>query len=196
MRAFLLASLALGASIPACLAELDLIPKRMSIGGGLADRAYFTDGSQKFAVTLDAETQVSEEDGGAVFRFANLARSSFHLAKSPLSPAYAFTPENRPAYFKAASGMIARSAEGVTLTAEVENPFPINGWTSRRFQFSYVLTGARFIESVTFLNLDSKQQIVIRAVAPEKDFPVVAARADDIFRRWHEVLPGDELGLN
>jgi hypothetical protein len=184
------------AGLAASRADLDLTPQQMIIGGGLAQRTYFRDGAKRLAVSIDSDTEVSAEDGGAVFRFKQLPRATLRLTKSALKPSPTLTPELVQAYLKAANQLLPSSAERRVLTAQARDVFPINQWKSARFTFTYVMAGVSFTESVTFLSLDERQQIVLRIAAEEKDFEAAKLRADDIIRRWHEVLPGDEEGAN
>lgn len=175
--------------------EVDLKPRTVTVGGGLIERTYFSDGEKNFAVTIDSETKVSAIDDGAIFRFTNIAQASMRLRKSPIKP-LPFTPETLPEYLKAADKLIPAGAQGVAILSQEENVFPINQWKSYRFVFTYQAGGVGYLESFTFLFLDNGQQVLLQTGSPRKDFEVVAARADDIIRRWHEVLPGDEAGYN
>lgn len=177
-------------------ADVDLTPHFQSIAGGLINRAYFADGQKQFAVTIDGETTLAADHGGAIFRFTNVAQASMTFQPSPFKNPPTFTPEFLPDYTKVAQKMLPASAEGVELASEAANVLPINKWQSYRFIFTYHIGALGFQESVTFLNLDSGQQIVIRTGSHRKDFPNVAQRADDTLRRWHEVQPGDEIGAN
>jgi hypothetical protein len=51
-------------------------------------------------------------------------------------------------------------------------------------------------ETITFLNLEPKKQIVFQIRSTEANFAVVAGRGEDIMRRWHEVLPGSTVAGN
>jgi hypothetical protein len=89
-----------------------------------------------------------------------------------------------------------QSAEGTVVVEHAFDVFPINRWKSLRLVISYKFGGLAFREHATFLNLKNGQQIVIATGRREKDFESIAARADDIVRRWDKVQPGDELGTN
>jgi hypothetical protein len=196
MRARYLIPALLSLGLSLSHADLDLTPQQMIIGGGLAERTYFRDGQKRVAVSIDSDTQVSAEDGGAIFRFKQLPRSTLRLTKSPLKAGALLTPESRDILPKTATQLLPSSAEKRVLTGEARDIFPLNQWKSARFTFNYVMAGVPCRESVTFLNLDDRQQIIMRVAAEEKDFEAAADRADDIIRRWHEVLPGDEAGAN
>jgi len=188
-------TLGLLATLPA-VADLDLTPHFVKIGGGLLHRAYFADGDKNYSMTIDGETEISGENGRAVFRFTNVSQASMILHASPFAKPAPFSVEALPDYAKAAQAMLPPSAEGVELAWQGENVFPINQWKSYRYTFRYRIGGLGFQESVTYLVLDNGQQIVVQTGCPRKDFAVISARADDTMRRWTLVQPGDEKGEN
>jgi hypothetical protein len=194
-HAITILALGLTAAVSA-VADIDLTPRFMVIGGGLVNRAYFADGNKQYAVTLDSETKLSADEGGALFKFTNITQATMRLRRSPIAKPPAFDAESLPEYTKAAAALLPGAAEEVTLESQADNVLPINRWKSCRFVYTYRLGGVAFEESITFLNLDSGDQIVVQTGSQRKDFPAVAERADDIIRRWHQVQPGDEVGLN
>jgi len=177
---------------------LDLTPHYVTtvVDGIPIRRPCFVDGDKKYAVTVDGETQLTGYEGSAIFNFSKFPRAVMRLAPSPLKPEIAFEGEPLERYRAAAFGSLLNGAEAPVLESEMSNVLPINQWTSQRFTFAYRFTGAPMRESVTFLNLDGKQQIVLQIRAREADFATVAARAEDIIRRWHEVVPGTESAGN
>ena len=176
-------------------AELDLKPHYTN-AGGLVRRAYFADGEKKYAVTLDSGTQLSEADNGALFRFTNVPQATMLLRRTPLPKVLPFDAESLPAYTKAAQALLPASAEDVVIEAQKANVLPINKWHTYRFVFTYRIGSGQMKESITFLNLDDGQQIVVQTGSRLATFEGIAARADDIIRRWHEMLPGSENELN
>ncbi len=183
-------------SIPTVHADLDLTPRYESFAGGTLRRAYFADGAKHFAVSLDSETTLSSDERGPVFRFANIPQAAMALRRSPFATPPSFDAVSLPDYAKAAAKFLPAAAESIATELPVMNIFPINQWKSCRLVFNYKVGGAAYTESITFLVLESGQQIVIQSGSRAKDFAATAARADDIIRRWHEVLPGDEKGAN
>ncbi len=177
-------------------AELDLTPHVKVLGGGLLDRVFFSEGPTNFAVTLDGETKVSSAEGGALFRFTPFSQATMRLRHTPMEQIRPFDDKSLPEYAKAAEALLPGFAEGRELTAQADNVLPVNRWQSHRFIYTYHVAGVGYEESITFLTLENGQQVVIQTGAQHKDFATVLARADDLFRRWHEVLPGDEKGAN
>lgn len=196
MRRFLIAPALLALTISSARADLDLTPRPVSIGAGLLERAYFQDGAVKFAVTIKDDVKVSASEGGALFLFKNYAQASMRLRRSPLPKGLPFDEASLPEYLKAAEKMLPASAEAVTLLSQTPDALPLNHWKSCRFLYEYRVGPVIFHESITFLVFDTGEQIVIQTGSQQKDFEPVSARADQIMRRWHEVLPGDETGIN
>jgi hypothetical protein len=194
MRLALLALIAI-AAVPVH-AEIDLKPRVEITGGGLLERVFFSDGPTNFAVTLDGETKVSSEEGQALFRFTPFSQATMRLRLTPMKQPLPFDEKNLAEYVKAAEALLPGLAEGRELTWQGDNVLPVNGWQSHRFLYTYQVGGVSYEESITFLTLENGQQMVIQTGAQRKDFTTVLARADDMFRRWHEVLPGDEKGAN
>lgn len=182
-----LVSLGLAAST----AAIDLTPQIVNVvvGDYAVRRACFVDGDKKYAVTVDSETELTGYGGAAVFNFSKFPRAVMRLAQSPLKPEIVFEGETLDRYRAAAARLLLQGAEQPVLEKEDADVLPVNHWTSRRFTFAYNFMGAQMRESVTFLNLDGKQQIVMQTRAREADFAAVAARGDDILRRWHDFRP-------
>lgn len=178
------------------MAELDLRPRLISIGGGLIKRVYFADGPDRYCVTIDDETTLKEFDDGAEFRFTNVVQAGMRLRKSPLPKPPAFGADTLPDFVKAATPFMPPAAEDMTMVEHAFDVFPINRWKSLRLVFTYKLGGVQFKEHVTFLTFNDGQQILISTASREKDFDAIAARADDIIRRWDKMQPGDEAGEN
>jgi hypothetical protein len=193
---FLLPIILLASALVSVRAELDLRPKRTNVGNGLIQRAYFTDGNKQFSVTIDGLTELDESEGGALFRFTNLSQATMRLQKSPFAKPLPFDDASLPLYAKAASEMLPKNSQELVLIRQTPNVLPVNRWKSYRFEYRHQIGGVTFCESITFLNFDPNVQIVIRTGCRDKDFPAVSSRADDIIRRWDEVQPNDEQGLN
>ena len=179
-------------------AALDLTPHYVTtqVEGPPVRRPCFVDGDKKFAVTVDSETELTGYDGSAIFNFTKFPRAVMRLGQSPLKPSAVFEGQTLDRYRAAAAQLLLQGAEQPVLESEVTNVLPINHWTSHRFVFVYKFTGAPMRESVTFLNFDEKQQIVMQIRSRDADFAKITARAEDIIRRWHEVDPAAEVAGN
>ena len=179
-----LISLGLAASATA----IDLTPQIVTlvVGDYAVRRACFADGDKKYAVTVDSETELTGSGGTALFNFSKFPRAVMRLAPSPLKPQIVFAGETLERY---RATLLLQGAEPPVLEKEDADVLPVNQWTSRRFTFAYNFLGAPMRESVTFLNLDRKQQIVMQTRARQADFALISARGDDILRRWHDFRP-------
>lgn len=177
--------------LAASAAALDLTPQIVTtlVGNYEVRRACFLDGDKKYAVSLDGETELTGHSGMALFNFSKFPRAVMRMASSPLKPEVSFDGENLDQYRAAATRLLLQGAEQAVLEREDAGVLPVNQWTSRRFTFVYRFTGTVMRESVTFLNFDGKQQLVLQTRALEADFAAISARADDIIRRWHEFRP-------
>lgn len=168
---------------------LDFAPRFVTtISDGIAiRRPYFAHGDKKYSVTLNMETELTPFGDGALFRFVKLSHAEMRLRPSPMSVDVKFEPESLEKYQEAARKLLPPDAEGVVLDQVTQNPLPINGWTGVRFTFQYRVPMGEVRESITFLNLLPKEQVVIQTGSMAKDFADVSDRAYDIIRRWHEL---------
>ncbi|MDB6150369.1 MAG: hypothetical protein JWQ44_1817 [Chthoniobacter sp.] len=173
-------------------AALDLTPRFIdTFADGITfHRLYFSDGEKKFVLSLNRETEVTAEGNGALFRFTKLKEAKFLLSRSRLSPSDVFEGAALERYREGAKRLMP--ARGVTILEEVLNPLPINGWKSFRLTLSGEVNGQKYLQSVTFVNLNDSDQVVLVTIAPERSFPEAADRSFQIFRTWQEMLPGDE----
>lgn len=176
-------------------AQIDLRPHYFK-AGGIIGRAYFADGDKKYALTLDSETELSETNDGALFRFTNVPQATMLLRHTPLDKQLPFDTASLIIYLKAAKALLPQGSEDAILEAQIANPLPINQWRSYRFVLSYTISNSQMRDSFTFLNLDDGQQILVQTSSRLSFFKAISERADDIIRRWHEVLPGSENEVN
>ena len=177
---------------------IDLVPRYVSTmnDGVVSQRPYFADGDKKYAVKLDSETKLTESEGGASFRFDKFPGAMLRLRQSPIPAQVAFAPESLERYQQAARALLSGGAEDIVFLESTPNPLPINNWQSYRFTFSYHVAGETRRQSVTFLDLNPTEQIVIQTASSERNFAEISARAYNIIRRWHEVVPAEETPFN
>lgn len=170
---------------------LDLTPYFVNtIADGITiRRPYFSDGSKKYSVTLNIETELLPYEDGALFRFVKLKNAAMRLRPSSFSVEMKFGPDTLDRYQEAARKLLPPTATDVVLEQQAPNPMPINGWASHRFVYKYKLPSGDVRESITFLNITPSQQVVVQVYAMDKDFPDASERAWNIIRRWHELDP-------
>lgn len=170
---------------------LDLTPTFINTvaDGIIIRRPYFSDAGKKYSVTLDMETELTPYEDGSLFRFTKFKQGEMRLRSSSFNPETKFGPDTLGQYEEAARKMLPQIATNVTLVDQVKNPWPINGWQSHRFIFSYATATGEVQESITFLNILPTQQVVVQVYASAKDFADVSSRGYDTIRRWHELDP-------
>lgn len=195
---FLHASFALLALAATAAADLNLKPRLVTVSYGSIPvrRAYFMDGDKKFAVTIDNQTELSARGDGAFFAFTSIPLGTVELRHSPIKAGTGFTEENISTYAKTAREMLAPSAEIWPEEPMQMSPLRINGWKSCRFNFVYRVGGSPIRADVTFIDLNEKEQIVVITGSTAETYAAVRERSEDIIRRWHEVTPEEELGIN
>jgi len=173
---------------------VDLTPRYIDtfIDGVANRRLYFLDGEKKIGVSLDHETKVEAGAGGVVFRFAKYRDATFLMKPSPMTADQPFEGIALERYKEAARRLLPPGVKEVKALDEVANPLPINRWTGRRFTYACESADAALVVSVTFLNLNKDDQIVLVTTATDRNFPEAAERSFQIIRTWQELLPGDE----
>ncbi len=197
-RHILTASICLLLTVATGSSELNLSPRLVTLdfGGTPVRRAYFMDGEKKFAVSIDNETELIPQGEGALFRFARLPLATVEMRRSPMKAGIPFSPEIIAEYAKAARQLLAPGAQIWPEEPMNLDPMPINDWKTCRFNFFYHVGGSPIRTDVTFIDLDAKNQIVVITGGRADNYSVVRARSDDIIRRWHEVTPEEERGIN
>lgn len=180
------------------VSALDLTPgfvTTMSDGVAIR-RPYYADGSKKYSVTLNIETELTPYEDGSLFRFIKLNHAEMRLRPSSFSVEIKFEPDTLDRYQEAARKLLPQLAENVVLEQQTPNPLPINGWKGHRFAYKYSTPSGEVRESITFLNITPTTQVIVQVYAMAKDFPDASERAYDIIRRWHELDPSAILRGN
>lgn len=173
---------------------VDLTPRYIDtfIDGVANRRLYFTDGEKKIGVSLDHETKVEAGAGGVVFRFPKYPDATFLIKPSPMTADQPFEGIALERYREAARRFLPPGATNIKALEEVADPLPINRWTSRRFAFTCDSVETAIAISVTFLNLNAEDQLVLVTTSTTRNFAEAAERSFQIIRTWQELLPGDE----
>jgi len=175
-------------------AAVDFTPRFMDIftEGATLRRLYFSDGEKKFMLSLNRETEVVPDAGGALFKFAKVPDATFLVVRSRHSPDDRFEGQTLERYRESAKRLLPVGTRGAVITGETPDVFPINSWKSYRITLSFNVGPVIYQQSVTFLNMNDADQVALITSAPEKDFGEAAHRSFQIFRTWQEMLPGDE----
>ena len=173
---------------------IDLTPRWIdtSIDGVPRRQLYFADGNKKFMLSIDRETDVAPRFGGADFTFPKLPDIDFIVVPSRFTPDVPFDEARLIEYREAARKLLPTRAHGAEITEEVANPIPINKWKSFRMTLRFAMDSRACLQTVTFLNLNERDQIVLVVSAPQQDWNEAGERSWQIVRSWQEMLPGDE----
>jgi hypothetical protein len=186
-------------SLQACsVLAIDFTPQYMmeNADGIMIRRPYFADGKKNYGIKLYGDTELSAENGGAYFKFTKITYASMTWRSSPLTPDVSFDGAHLPQYAAAAVQFLPKGSSNVKVEGEEDNVYPINNWICHRYTISYRFFGYSIVDTVTFLNLNDKEQFVIQVSSRDQDFKDIAAKSWDIIRSWHEmiqrqVLPGN-----
>lgn len=184
--------------LTAAWGDVDLSPNSasISIGGFALRRLQFVDAGKKFCMSLDSDAEVSATAGGTQVRFKGIPGASVSFVASPLKPALTFEGENLVQYQRAAVSLLPQSAESIVRDEAAPFSESIEGGTAYRFVFSYSIAGVAMRESISFVNIGGRQQIVVKAGSFQKDFEAVSSRGVNMIRDWHLLSPAEEQGLN
>lgn len=173
---------------PASAFDLTPRTKEILVGdGGVIHRTYFQDGDARYTIYLDSETELTGDSGKATFQFKNLDGASFYLTQSPLTPKTPFSTQGLAEYREAATAFAPLGAIEITEESETDAPYKINDWDSYRFAFTYKLPGESIKQSVTFLNLTPKHQLILVVTSFGHQFNPAEARAAAIMYSWRAV---------
>ncbi|MEI8233657.1 MAG: hypothetical protein WCH57_03115 [Verrucomicrobiota bacterium] len=156
----------------------------------------FRDGETQYTVTLPGGvTAASGGPGETVFYFRDFPEASFQMKASPFAQQPPFNGPALQTYRRHALQCAPTGATDIALQEETADPFPFNDWSSYRYTLSYKLPGRSFLQSVTFLNLGSSQQILLVTHAPSAEFERASSLSWDILRTWRPVSPGEDLSV-
>ncbi|MEQ1858613.1 MAG: hypothetical protein ABMA13_01610 [Chthoniobacteraceae bacterium] len=179
-------------------ADIDLTPQTIAtqFGGFTAGRVQFADGDKKVSVSLDSDAHASPDESGTVFRFGGIPDAKVRMRRSPLNATVPFDADGLVQYQKAAVQMLPQSAQSVAQEEAAAESESINGGQSYRFVFTYSVAGVPLRESIVFLNIDARQQIVVQTIGIVKSFDAATQRAVRLIRDWHFTTPSEEKGEN
>jgi len=168
---------------------IDFTPRVMieNADGVTIHRYYFADGSKNYGIKLGAAATLSAGNGGALFTFGKFVYATMLWRSSPFPAAMAFDAEHLPQYLIAAKQFLPKGSTDLKVETEEANVYPINHWICHRYTISYAFYGSPMRDTVTFLNLNEKEQIVIQVSSTGADAAAIAAEAWNLIRSWHEM---------
>jgi len=178
--------LLLAAATPLTAFDFTLHSREIPLGeGAVIRRTYFKDGDRCYAFHPGESVDLAAEAERATFRFRNLHGATLLLTQSPFTPEKAFTQENLPSYRESALKHAPAGVLEIIDESDEEGVLRINDWHSHRWVFTYKLPGQTIRQSVTFLNLTPKRQIVVVVTAFASEFKEAEAAALGILHSWH-----------
>ncbi len=170
-------------------AEIDWTPhiNTTFTEGTSVNSVYFTEGKDKYALILDGETTVEAVNGSAKMTFKKPTSAVFKIRPPIAKVALPVPPDQAAEYRKLALAYAPSDVSEFSSVEEVANIYEINHWKSYRVLFTYGHYGQRIRHSITFLTLESGQQVILDISAYEKDFPEALYRAEHLIRTWYEL---------
>jgi len=154
---------------------------------------HFADGENRYVLKVPLGVEMSEADGGTLFRFQNITDATLAIRKSPLTPAIAFGEPSLDTYRKAALAFAPGGATDLVIEKEASSSIPIAGSTSYCFWVDFKLPGRSLKMAITFTNINAQQQIVLITLAPGKQFNNAESLSSEILSSWHLALPNENL---
>lgn len=173
----------LGLSLAATANALDLTPYPVAttVNGVRVNRYFFKDAGKEMGFRIDNKMTVKGASTSAEFKFDDLKDAGMQIVKSPRNSEVPFAEKGLESYRADAGALVPAGATEVQLDQENPAAITINGWTSHQFVFSYKLSGFVYRRSVTFLNYNKAEQLILDVSAPGAEF-------DRVYLRSYQVL--------
>ena len=179
-----------GAALPRVGAlEFILHTKNVEEDGFTKEQLYVHN-DEHSDVLLSLPARWARTDGPAALTLipADVRNSLVRVEKSSLTPGTEFRGTGLDTYRRRAQADVPQGATNVQLREEHDNPLPIFGWTDHEFVFTYDFFGQAYRRSVTFVNLNAREQITLTCVAPMESFDAVHEEGFDVLRSWQIAL--------
>jgi hypothetical protein len=172
-----------GFSLAAPVHALDLTPHAIATTyNGLHVRRYFfEDAGKQMGFRIDNKMTVKGSSASAEFKFDDRGNAGMQILKSGKNPVPPFEEKELELYRTNARAFVPGGATDVQLDQEKPGAIAINGWTSHQFIFTYKLLGLVYRRSVTFLNYDKTEQLIVDVSAPAAEF-------DSVYLRSYQIL--------
>lgn len=157
---------------------------------------YFSDTNKKYAVLLNTETNVEAAGGGAKITYNRIKSAVFKIREPIKRVEFPIAPDLTAEYRKYALAYAPKEVSEFSNFEEASSIYQINNWKSYRVSFSYGLYGQRIRHCITFLTLESGQQVILDLSSYEKEFPSALELSEHMIRTWHELenaTPGKSL---
>jgi hypothetical protein len=168
---------------------LDLTPHPVAatFNGMRVNRYFFEDTGKQMGFRIDNKMSVDGTSASVAFKFDDLKNASMQILKSRKNPEVLFEETQIESYRADARTSIPASATEVQLDQENPGAIAINGWTSHQFVFTYKLFGFAYRRSVTFLNYNKTEQLILDVSAPATEFDRVYLRSYHVLNSLSEL---------
>lgn len=168
---------------------LDLTPRAVTtaFNGLRVKRYFFEDAGKQMGFRIDNKMTVKGSSDSAEFKFDDLKSAAMHISKSAKNSVTPFEEKGLESYRADARALVPGNATDIQLDQENPGAIAINGWTSYQFIFTYKLFGFDYRRSVTFLNYDKTQQLIMDVSAPTAEFDVVFIRGYQVLNSLSEL---------
>ena len=168
---------------------LDLTPHAVTttINNLRVNRYFFDDAGKQMAFRIDNNMTVKGASAAAEFKFTDLRKADLQIMKSPRKPETLFREKELETYRADARALLPAESFDVQVDRETSGAIPINGWTSYQFVFSYKLFGFAYRRSVTFLNYNKTEQLIVDVSASASEFDVACLRSYHVLNSLSEL---------
>ncbi len=173
---------------------VDFTPRYREVtisSGQVAKRLFFQGETGKYTLFAPQDTNMDGESNALRFTFDTLESSTLVFQRSTLNPEVEFGNEQ---YLREVERLLPATASEVTLIEEGANPLANPDWKGHRYLFSCKLPGNNLRVEVLFVNLNTKEQIVIITTAYSEVFKSAREAASRIIRSWSPVTE-EELSI-
>ena len=182
--------IALSLAAPAIALDLTPHPATATFNKMRVNRYFFEDAGKQMGFRIDNNMTVKGTSASAAFKFEDLRDAGMRILKSSKNPDAPFDEKELESYRANARALVPASATDVQLDQENPDVIAINGWTSHQFIFTYKVSGFAYRCSVTFLNYNKTEQLVVDVSAPAPDFERVYLRSYQVLNSLSELRNG------
>ncbi len=168
---------------------LDLTPRAVAsaFNGLRVKRYFFEDAGKRMGFRIDNKMTVKGSSDSAEFKFDDLKDAAMLISRSSKNSVKPFEEKGLESYRAEARALVPGNATDVQLEQENPGAIAINGWTSYQFVFSYKLSGFDYRRSITFLNYNNAEQLILDVSAPKVEFDVVSIRGYQVLNSLSEL---------
>jgi hypothetical protein len=117
----------------------------------------------------------------------NAVGAEVRIEKSTLTPGTPFAGAGLDVYRQRLLSGVPAGAANPRLGEEKRDPLPVFGWKDYEFTVAFTFFGQQLQRSVTFINLNDKEQIMVIVTGAQGEFDRIHAQAMDVMLSWSPV---------